>query len=53
MASPFPHLAFAVEAENLKADAGGASCLDLVEVSEEVESGPASPVIQLTLCQHT
>ena len=46
-----PHLSFAVEAKDLKADAGGTSGLDLVEVSEEVEPGSPPSVVQLPLRQ--
>lgn len=45
------HLPFAVEAQDLKADAGCASRLDLVQVSEEVEPRSASAVVQLALRQ--
>ena len=45
------HLSFAVEAQDLEADAGGASGLDLVQMSEEVEPRSASPVVQLALRQ--
>lgn len=47
------HLSFAVEAKDLKTDAGRASGLDLVQVSEEVESRPATSIIQLALSQHS
>lgn len=47
------HLSFAVEAQDLKADAGSPSSLDLVKMSEEVESRSSTSVVQLTLCQHT
>ena len=46
-----PHLPFAVEAKDLKADAGGATGLDLVEVSEEVEPGSPPSIVQLPLRQ--
>lgn len=49
----FSHLSFAVEAEDLEANAGGASGLDLVEMSEEVEPRPSPSIVQLTLCQNT
>ena len=45
------HLSFAVEAQDLKADAGCASGLDLVQVSEEVEACSSSAVVQLALRQ--
>lgn len=45
------HLSFAVEAQDLKADAGRASRLDLVQMSEEVESRSASAVVQFALRQ--
>lgn len=45
------HLSFAVEAQDLEADAGCASRLDLVQVSEEVEPCSASAVVQLALRQ--
>ena len=34
------------------ADTGGSPWLDLVEMSEEVESGAPPPVIQLAVGQH-
>lgn len=43
------HLSFAVEAQDLEADAGCAARLDLVQVSEEVEPRSASAVVQLAL----
>lgn len=47
------YLSFAVEAQDLKADAGGTSSLDLVQVSEKVKSGSAPAVVQLPLRQNT
>lgn len=45
------HLSLAVETQDLKADAGCSPRLDLMKMSEEVEPCPASPVVQLSLCQ--
>lgn len=45
------HLSSTVEAQDLKADAGGSSCLDLVQVPEQVEPCAPSPVVQLPLRQ--
>ena len=47
------HLSFAIEAQDFKADTGGPSCLDLVEVSKKVEPCSAPAIIQLPLRKHT
>lgn len=46
------YLPFAVEAQDLKANAGRPPRLNLVQVPEEVETCPPSAVVQLTLRQH-
>lgn len=45
------HLSLAVKAQDLKADAGGSARLNLMQVTEKVEPGPAPPVVQLSLGQ--
>lgn len=45
------HLSLAVKAQDLKADAGGSARLNLMQVAEKVEPGPAPPVVQLSLGQ--
>lgn len=45
------HLSLTVEAQDLKADAGGSARLDLVQVSEQVEACAPTPVVQLALRQ--
>lgn len=46
------YLSFAIKAQDLKADAGGAPSLNFMQVSEKVESCSSSTVVQLPLCQN-
>jgi hypothetical protein len=43
------HLSLAVKAQDLEADAGGSARLNLMQVAEKVEPGPAPPIVQLSL----
>ena len=45
-------LSLVIEAEDLVADAGRAARLDLVQMTEQVQPRPATPVIQLPLTEH-
>lgn len=49
----YDHLSFAIEAQDLETDAGGASSLDLMQVPKQIEPSSASPVVQLALCEDT
>jgi len=52
LVSKSAHLSLAVESEYLVADAGCASGLNLMQMSEQVKSGSAAPVVQLSLSQN-
>lgn len=46
------HLSFTGETKDLKTDAGGASGLNLMQMSEEVEPCSSPSIVQFPLCQN-
>lgn len=47
------HLSIAVEPEDLLANTGCSSSLNLMEMSEEIESRPPPPIVQFPLGENT